>query len=311
MRVPLPAAMMTTFNAMCSSFFKRCQRALIIGLTTTLLAALLGGCSALRLAYDQGPTVARWWLDGYLDIRDAQQPLVRQAISTWFDWHRRTQLPDYVQLLDRAQREVTEPVHADQLCRWAEDLRGRYEVAVEQALPLVADAVRTLDARQVDHLETKYAKKNADYRKEFLQSKPEDRFEASLERTIDRAQTLYGRLEPSQKRLLATQLKAAPFDAQAWYRQRVAQQQDIVKTLRQIVADRPDRERTMALLKGLKERWITSRRGDAPAYEQRLLQANCDLVAQLHNATSPSQRQHARDKLKGWEEDLRALVRER
>lgn len=311
MRVPLPAAMMTTFNAMRTSFFIRCRQALIIGLTTTLAATLLAGCSAVRLAYDQGPTVVRWWLDGYFDLTDAQQPLIRPAISSWFDWHRRTQLPDYAQWLDRTQRELSEPVTAEQVCRWAEELRGRYELAIDQALPLVVEATRSLQPAQIDHLEAKYAKKNAEYRKEFLQPKPQERFEASLERAIDRAQTLYGRLEPSQKRLLSAQLRAAPFDAQAWYAQRTAQQQDILKTLRQVTTnatERPDRERTLVLMRGLKERWVSWRRGDAPVYEQRVMQANCNLVAELHNSTSQTQRQHAQEKLKAWGDDLRALA---
>jgi hypothetical protein len=28
----------------------------------------------------------------------------------------------------------------------------------------------------------------------------------------------------------------------------------------------------------------------------------------MHNATTPAQRQHARDKLKGWEEDVRLIA---
>ncbi len=302
---------MTTFNAMRKSFLFRCRRTLIIGLASTLVAVLLGGCSALRLAYDQGPMVTRWWLDSYLDFSDAQEPLVRLAVASWFDWHRSTQLTDYAQLLQRAQSEVMAPVQPEQLCRWGEDMRLRVERALERALPLAVEAARSLNTKQVDHLEAKYAKKNADYRKDFLQPKLEDRQEASLERAIDRAQTLYGRLEPGQKRWLAGQLKSVPFDAQAWYQQRTSQQQDIVRTLRQLVADRPDRERTLAMLNGLKQKWTFARRADASAQEQRVWQANCEWMAELHNSTTLSQRQHARDKLKGWEEDLRALAASR
>ena len=302
---------MTTFNAMRRSFLFRCRRALIIGLASTLVAVLLGGCSALRVAYDQGPTVTRWWLDSYLDFSDAQEPLVRQAVASWFDWHRSTQLTDYAQLLQRAQTEVMASVQPDQLCRWGEDMRQRVDLALDRALPLAVEAARSLSTKQVDHLEAKYAKKNADYRKDFLQPKLEDRLEASLERAIDRAQTLYGRLDPAQKRGLAGQLKSVPFDAQAWYLQRTAQQQDILRTLRQLVADRPDRERTLAMLNGLKQKWSFARRAEASAQEQRLWQSNCEWMAELHNSTSLSQRQHARDKLKGWEEDLRALAASR
>jgi hypothetical protein len=51
-----------------------------------------------------------------------------------------------------------------------------------------------------------------------------------------------------------------------------------------------------------------SPRPDYAAYSARVIQANCALAAQLHNSTSAAQRQHAIDKLKGWEGDLRALA---
>ena len=43
-------------------------------------------------------------------------------------------------------------------------------------------------------------------------------------------------------------------------------------------------------------------------YQRRRTEFNCGLVAQLHNTTTPAQRQRARSAFKGWEEDLRWLV---
>jgi hypothetical protein len=40
----------------------------------------------------------------------------------------------------------------------------------------------------------------------------------------------------------------------------------------------------------------------------KLTQYNCGFAAQIHNATTVDQRQKARERLKGWEEDLRALA---
>ncbi len=44
------------------------------------------------------------------------------------------------------------------------------------------------------------------------------------------------------------------------------------------------------------------------AYSAQLTSYNCDFAAQLHNRTTPAQRQQAVEKFKGWEADLRALV---
>jgi hypothetical protein len=46
-------------------------------------------------------------------------------------------------------------------------------------------------------------------------------------------------------------------------------------------------------------------------YQQRLIAYNCALAARLHNSTTPEQRRHGAERLKGWEDDLRALAAQR
>ena len=46
---------------------------------------------------------------------------------------------------------------------------------------------------------------------------------------------------------------------------------------------------------------------DAAAYSQRLAKYHCAFGARIHDLTNLRQREHARDKVRGWEEDLREL----
>ena len=88
-------------------------------ISAALAALLLAGCgSFLRLGYGQGPHLAYWWADGYLDLDGEQSLRLREALDDWFDWHRRTQLPDYAALLARAQREVMQPSSPQAMCAW-------------------------------------------------------------------------------------------------------------------------------------------------------------------------------------------------
>ncbi|NBQ71130.1 MAG: hypothetical protein EBU46_20775, partial [Nitrosomonadaceae bacterium] len=59
------------------------------------LLLLFSGCSMLRLGYDNGPQLAWWWLDGYVDFSREQAPHAKHAIHQWFGWHRTAQLPEY------------------------------------------------------------------------------------------------------------------------------------------------------------------------------------------------------------------------
>jgi hypothetical protein len=58
-----------------------------------IAASWLAGCSAIKLAYNQAPTLAYGWLDGYLDFNDQQSPQVRDALNRLFAWHRASELP--------------------------------------------------------------------------------------------------------------------------------------------------------------------------------------------------------------------------
>lgn len=272
------------------------------------MLSALAGCSAVRLGYGQAPQLAHWWLDGYLDFDDAQSPRVKASLGQWFAWHRETQLADYAGLLASAQQQVMGPVSAEQVCRWNDELRSRIEPAVERGLPLVADLVPTMKPAQLAHLEKRYAKSNAELRKEFLQPRADERMKASIERTVERLETLYGPLDEAQRRAVAASVAASPFDAELWLATREARQRDVLRTLEPLVQQQADRDRALQALRPLARRLIDGPSPDPQGYQQRLAQYNCAFGARIHNTTSARQREHARDKLRGWEADLRYLA---
>lgn len=274
---------------------------------------LLGGCSAVRIGYNQAPALVGWWLDGYLDFDAAQAPRAKAALEQWFAWHRRTQLPDYAELLVAAQAQVMQPATPQQVCRWADELRVRLATAMAHGVPIAADLLPMLAPENLAQLERRYGKSNKDFERDFLQQ-PDERQKASVERAIDRAEMLYGRLDERQRQLVAAGVAASPFDPAAWYAERRAIQGETLQTLSRLTAGGParaDRESNLAGLQALAERMQRAPPGAYRSYQQRLTDYNCAFVAQLHNSTTTAQRQAARARLKTWEEDLRALAQQR
>jgi hypothetical protein len=285
-------------------------KAAIIG-SWLLALLLLGGCSTVRIGYNQAPTLAWWWLDSYMDFDAEQAPKVKEALNHWFAWHRTTQLPAYADLLAAAQTQVLQPATPQQVCRWADDLRVRLAPAFAQGVPMAAELLPTLKPEQLAHLERRYRKSNRDFEEDFLQQEADERLKASVKRTIDRAEMLYGRLDERQRQLVATGVTVSPFDPAAWFAERQAVQSETLQTLARLSAGGParaDRESNLSGLQALAARVQRSPPGPYRNYQQRLTEYNCIFIAQLHNSTTPAQRQTARNKLKGWEEDLRALA---
>ena len=284
----------------------------IIGLALTVL---LVGCSVLRIGYSQAPTFAYWWVDGYLDLNGEQSLKLRDGIDRWFDWHRRVEMPRYATLLVRAQREVMEPkLSTDQLCVWRDEAQRRLDVALEEATPAFATLMVSLTPEQIRHLERKMAKDGNELKQDFAQTDKADRTKASFKRTLERYENLYGKLDDAQRAKLTQLLAASPFDADRWLAERERRNADLLALLAKVSAEGKGNDsaagqaQAQAAVRMIAERALRSPRPDYRAYQQRLTQENCALAAAMHNATTPAQRQHARSKLKSWEEDVRLIA---
>ncbi len=279
-------------------------RSLIIG----ALLACLGGCSALRIAYGTAPDLAYWWFDGYVDFNRTQTPRVREAIRQWFAWNRRAQLPDYAAQLARAQIEVLADTTPARVCQWQAEVVQRARTAFDRIAPAAAELMLTITPEQIGHIEQRYAKFNDEFRDDYLQADRARRAEENLKRTLDRAETLYGRLDDAQRKLIAEGIARSPFDADLWFAERRQRQLDLLQILRRLSAEKGSREQALAALNGYVEKLEHSPRENYRRYAQRLDEFNCAFAAGLHNATTTAQRRAAAEKLAGWEEDLRVIA---
>lgn len=273
-----------------------------------VLTTALSGCSAVRLTYDQGPLLAYWWLDNYADFTTDQTPRVKGALADWFSWHRATQLTDYAQGLAGLRAMAANPITPVQACQVADSWQRRAEKAFAQAVPAVAEQLRSLTAEQVAHIEQRQLDKQQELVAEYLQADPAERQKAALGRTTDRAESLYGPLDDAQRRLLAAGLAMSPSNPALALAERRQRQADLLGQLRQWQQDKPDAATAQQAVRQLAADTTRSPRPDYAAYAARVKQTNCALAAQLHNSSTAAQRQHAINKLKGWEGDLRALA---
>jgi len=283
----------------------RWRRTIIV----SALAILVTGCSALRLAYTQAGEFSYWWLDGYVDFDESQTPQARDAIDQWFAWHRRSQLPDYADLLQRAAGEALQDVTPARACEWFQQIRVRADAAAEKALPDAAALTMTFKPEQLRALQRKQAKNNADFRSDFLQVEPQKRLAKSVERAIERSEQLYGGLDEAQRKRIAQRVAASPFDPERWNEERMRRQRELLQAL-QRAQQRPPvgREAVIADLRAYWKHTLHSSDEGYARYQQTLEAYNCEFFAEVHNRSTPEQRQEAQRRLRGWENDFRRLA---
>lgn len=275
-----------------------------------LLSLLIAGCSTLRLAYRQAPPLSYWWLDGQAAFDEAQAPLARQAVDDWFRWHRETQLADYAGWLRQVAGALREPIEPAQVCGWADDVDLRLARAFDQALPPAAELVRQLRPAQFDRIERRQNEKAEEFREEYLEGEPDARRRQALERTRERVERFYGRLDAAQLEQMDLWLRESPFDPARWLEERAQRQADLQRVLRGIAAGPVDAASAQAALRGVVERMRQSPREDYRDYALALREFNCRFVARVHGIASDAQRVTAVQRLEGWAADLQALAPE-
>lgn len=275
-----------------------------------LLALALTGCGVVRLAYNQAPNLASVWIDNYADLDDEQVVFTREAMGAWFRWHRSTQLPEYASMLARMQAQVMDSTTGAALCRWEPELFLQAEAALAQAVVPATGLVVTLKPQQLRNIEKRYERSNREFRDDYLQPDLDERREKWKERIADRLKTFYGRLDEAQGERLSKALAASPYDAEVWQQERLARQRDTLQTLRMLTGDGRALPASVAQaeVKTMMVRWLRSSRPAYAAYQRKVVEDNCAWLAELHNSTTAEQRRHARDKLRGWEADFRALA---
>lgn len=279
----------------------------IIGVALLVLA--LGGCSALKLGYRQGPSLAHWWLDDQVGFDDAQSARTKEALARWFDWHRRTQLAPTAALLAQVRQAAAQPVTAEQVCRVAEQARGLAATALDQSLPDALPIVQSLSAAQLQHIERQGRRRLERQRDEQHPADPQRRHEAQLERAIDRAESYYGRLEAGQRQLLDEALRQAPIGVAQSFELRERRQAELLQTLAALTRE-PSAGGSAAPLERLRAvvRRFDGRDPLLPSLQAAQERHTCALLAQLHNSATPAQRRKLDRQLAGWEADLRSLI---
>ena len=271
-------------------------------------AALLQGCSTVKLAYNQLSNLAYWQLDSHLDLTDAQTERVRAGLVDLHQWHRGTMLPRHAELLRNVQGQLPSDVTAVQACATYREVRVQFDSITAQAEPHLAWLAAQVTDAQIRNLQRKQARSNADWRKDWLDVTPEKLREHRFKQLLSRAESFYGPLGAAQESALRAYLDTSSFDPHRTYADRLRRQKDLVQVLQKIAAERGNVDRARTLLRGYISRFDTPPEADLLAYKQTLVEEGCAGFARVHNAMTPAQRLKAVQSVNGYAQDFLVLA---
>ena len=274
-----------------------------------LTLLLLQGCSAIKLGYQQLPTLSYWWLDNSVAFSSSKTPAAKEAIDKLYQWHRREELPAYAALLQRTAEMSTGLVQPEQLCRVVEEVQARLDTLMRQAVAQAAPVAMALGPRQLSHMARHWEQQNEEWEKEWLQGDSEARMERRLDKALSRYNSFYGELNTAQINLVKTQLVQSPWTAEWGRRDRQRRQQDLLSTLQRITQNNLTQAQAEAQLWGVWQRWLQPPDSGQRAVVQSLSQRACENLAQLHNTATSEQRVRVSRRLRAYERDLLDLNR--
>lgn len=290
-------------------------------LLASLLLSVLGGCSAVKLAYNNLPELSYWWVDGYADLNEVQSLQLRADLARLHEWHRKNELPRIAELLGQIRRMAPADTNPEQVCLLYQDVRSRLDTVVDQMLaqPGALLLASRLSAAQLKHLEARFAKGNQEWRRDRIGVERSEQIDKRVERELERAEQFYGTLDERQRKLLLDAVTRSVFDPQRVFAERVRRQQDMLATLRALGSGTGNGNGAPAIDPALADaalRAYAGRLARSPdplyrAHAQALVLENCQTYARLHNSTTAEQRSRAGARLAAYERDAREVATQR
>jgi Family of unknown function (DUF6279) len=274
-----------------------------------LLLVVMTACSGLRLAYNNGDTVLYWWLNAYVDLDRDQKDWVRDDIGKLFDWHRKTQLKDYVEILRTGQKQLQGNVtQADLLSDYAE-VKQRTQTLLLKAAPELADLARSLKPEQIAQMEKKFKSNNEDYRKKYLSGDQEKRQKLRYKKAMEQFELWFGSFSSEQEATLRKASDARPLDNDIWLDERMRRQQNVLNLVKKVQQEKLSKEATVILINSLiKDSFERLDHSERKPFFDAYENSTAQFVLTAIQLATPAQKAHAIKRMQGWIDDFNTLA---
>jgi hypothetical protein len=273
------------------------------------LLVLAAGCSSVRFTYNHGDTLLYWWVNNYLDLDSDQSGWVKKDIDNLFQWHRKTQLRDYVQLLQNGQRQLAGNLTAADLMSTYRDIKARSELLAYKALPELADLARSVRPEQIAQMEKRFVKNNEDFRKKFMRGDIEQQQKARFKKSMEQFDLWFGGFSSEQEAVLRKASDARVLDNNIWLDERIRRQKSIVAALRKVQQEKLSKEATVSVLHNLvKELFDRFEAPERKAFFDTYTDQTVQMILTAVKIATPAQKAHANKRMQGWIDDFTSLA---
>ncbi|NWB58926.1 MULTISPECIES: DUF6279 family lipoprotein [unclassified Pseudomonas] len=267
------------------------------------LSLVLAGCNRVGLAYRNLDVIIPWTLSDYLEMNAGQKSWFNDTLKEHLAWHCTTQLPGYLDWLDRLQQMVdtNQVTDAALQTRTAEAKQAIAESA-RAITPSAVQLLQGLDDQQVQDMEQAFAKDLRKRQDEYLKPPLEQQIKERAERMNKRLDAWLGPLSASQQNRVTAWSIALGEQNQQWIGNRAHWQTLFIAAVKdRHSSDFP--QKIEQLLVNRESLWT-------PEYRQAYAQTEAaarSLIVDLMAESTVQQRQKLTQKIDKVRSDFKAL----
>ncbi|MGX4730282.1 DUF6279 family lipoprotein [Pseudomonas corrugata] len=267
------------------------------------LLLLLTACSRIGLAYRNLDLIIPWTLNDYLDINREQKDWFNERLKEHLSWHCTTQLPGYLDWLDRLRSMVqTNQVTDEALQQRTEEAKAAIAETAREITPSAIELLQGLNDEQVDDMDAAFTRDQRKRQQEYLKPSLQQQIQERSERMEKRLNDWLGSLNIAQRQRVVAWSTALGDQNQQWIANRAHWQNQFSAAVAQRHA--PDfPKRIEQLLVNRESLWTPAYR---EAYNNTEAQARSLLVDLMADSTPP-QRERLLKKIDGVKKDFSDL----
>ncbi|WP_236238458.1 DUF6279 family lipoprotein [Pseudomonas faucium] len=268
----------------------RLSKALLIAFG---FALALTACSRIDLAYRNLDRLVPWSLDDYLAMNREQKALLDERLKQHLAWHCQTQLPGYLDWLDRVRDMLAEDQVTDQALqqRTAEARQAIGRVA-EQITPSATELLRGMSDAQVAKMREAFREDISERQKQYADTPLPKQITRRAERMEKRLAPWFGELSTAQRLRVLSWSQALGDQNRESIANRAHWQQQLLLAMNQR-GEQSFEPRLAQLLQRKESLWTPEYR---IAFQNSEQQARSLLIDLVHQST-PAQRQFLQGQL--------------
>jgi hypothetical protein len=268
----------------------RLPKALLIAIG---FALALAACSRIDLAYRNLDRLVPWSLSDYLDMNREQRALLDDRLREHLAWHCKTQLPGYLDWLDRLREMVADDQVTDQaLQQSTREVREAIGRVAEEITPSATELLRGISDSQVAQMREAFRDDISERQKQYVDTPLPKQMARRSERMEKRLTPWFGELTAVQKQRIQTWSQALGDQNREWIANRAHWQQQLLLAMNQR-NDSSFQPRLATLLQRKESLWTPEYRAAYQNAEQQARSLLVDLVRQ----STPQQRRFLQERL--------------